>query len=183
MNNAEDAPNAINMFRLPPGVVPVTPGPGQESVWAYPRPPRLEETTRHLVVVLGGVTIADTRRAWRVLETSHPPVYYLPPDDVALAHFTPSRSASGSFCEWKGAASYYDVMAGGKSAPRSAWFYPDPTPPFAPIQNYIALYPSAMDACFVDGEPATPQPGGFYGGWITLDVVGPFKGVPNSQAW
>lgn len=159
----------------------VAPAPGQESVWDYPRPPRLEPTARHLRVVLGGVTIADTRRAHRVLETSHPPVYYIPPADILMQHLAPAPQ--GSFCEWKGRAAYYSVAAGGKLAEAAAWYYPDPTPAFAAIRDAVAFYPGRMDACYVDGELVTPQPGGFYGGWITADIVGPFKGGPGSAGW
>jgi uncharacterized protein (DUF427 family) len=159
----------------------IEPGPGQESVWDYPRPPRLEDTSKHIQVIFNGVTIADTRRAKRVLETSHPPVYYLPPDDVRLEYFLPI--AGHSYCEWKGMASYYTISVNGKSAESIAWFYPNPTTAFASIQNYIALYPGRMDLCTVDGERVTPQPGEFYGGWITSDIVGPFKGEPGTTGW
>ena len=159
----------------------IAPGPGQESVWDYPRPPRLEDTDAHIQIVFGGVVIADSRRAKRVLETSHPPVYYLPPEDVRLDCFTPSPGRS--LCEWKGAASYYTITAGEKIAASSAWYYPDPTPPFAAFTNYIAVYPGRMDFCTVNGEAVTAQPGDFYGGWITSDIVGPFKGDPGTRGW
>ena len=159
----------------------IAPGPGQESVWDYPRPPRLEDTDKLIQVIFHGVTIAETRRAKRVLETSHPPVYYLPPEDVRLEYFIP---ASGhSFCEWKGEASYYTISVNGQQAEHAAWFYPKPTPAFAAIPNYIALYPGRMDACFVEGERVIPQPGDFYGGWITPEIVGPFKGEPGTTGW
>lgn len=159
----------------------ITPGPGQESVWDYPRPPRLEPFAGRIQIVLGGVTIADTRGAYRVLETSHPPVYYLPPGDIrADALITASGT---SLCEWKGAARYFDVLGGAKRAPRAAWCYPDPTPAFTPAAGYVAFYAAPMDACFVDGERVTPQPGGFYGGWITANIVGPFKGGPGTGGW
>lgn len=167
--------------RLPPGVVPVTPGPGQTSVWDHPRPPRLEPSDRHVRVVLGGVVIADTRRALRVLETSHPPVWYIPPGDVRDDAVEPA--AGSSFCEWKGTASYLTLTAGGVRAERAAWYYPRPVPAFAALAGHIAVYPAAMDVCTVDGEVVVPQPGGFYGGWITSDVVGPFKGGPGSTGW
>jgi len=159
----------------------VAPGPGQESAWDYPRPPRLESIDRHLRVVFNGVTVADTRRGWRVLETSHPPVYYFPPDDVAREHL---RDAAGSsFCEWKGSARYYDVVGGDRTAPRAAWYYPDPTAGFAALRGAVAFYCAPMDACWVDEERAEPQPGGFYGGWVTSGVVGPFKGAPGTWGW
>ena len=157
------------------------PGPGQESVWDYPRPPRCEPARRHIQVIFGGVTIADTRRAMRVLETSHPPVYYIPPCDIAMAHLAPSPRRS--FCEWKGTARYYTVTAGGKTARDAAYAYAEPEPGFERIMDYIAFYAGPMDACLVDGEKVTPQPGRFYGGWITKDVVGPFKGEPGTEFW
>jgi uncharacterized protein (DUF427 family) len=160
---------------------PIQPGPGQESVWDYPRPPRLEQTDRHITIVFNGVTIADTRRAWRVLETSHPPVYYLPPEDIRMAYLI---SAPGrSWCEWKGEAGYYTLQVNGRRAESVAWTYHQPTPPFAPIKDHVAFYAAPMDACFVDGERVRPQPGNFYGGWITGDVVGPFKGEPGTMGW
>ncbi len=158
----------------------VPPGPGQESVWDYPRPPSLEMCAKEVVVELGGVVVAKTSEAYRVLETSHPPVYYLPPGDVR-AELVPA--GGGSVCEWKGEASYFDVVAGGVVAPRAAWAYLDPSEAFRPIAGYVAFYPAAMDRCTVDGEVVRPQPGGFYGGWITDDIVGPFKGVPGSWGW
>lgn len=146
-----------------------------ESVWDYPRPPRVEPTDRRIRVVLGGETIVDTRRAHRVLETSHAPVYYVPVADVAPGVLEPS-SGGTTFCEWKGDASYYDVAAGGRREARAAWTYHDPSPGFEPIRDAVAFYAGPMDACFVDDERVEPQPGGFYGGWITADVTGPFKG-------
>jgi uncharacterized protein (DUF427 family) len=160
---------------------PVPPGPGQESVWDYPRPPRLEPTSRALRVLLGGVVVAESRRALRVLETSHPPVYYFPPQDVRTDLLTPTGRSSA--CEFKGAARYFTVTAGGVTAGDAAWSYPDPLPGFAALRDHIAFYPARMDACFVDEERVTPQPGSFYGGWITSDVVGPFKGEPGSHGW
>lgn len=159
----------------------IAPQPGQESVWDYPRPPRVEPTARHIKVVFGGLVLAETRAAHRVLETSHPPVYYIPPADIQMQYLT--RTANSSFCEFKGSAAYYTVAAGGKVAENAAWFYPRPDRGFEAIANAVAFYPGLMDACYVDGELVTPQPGGFYGGWITSDVVGPFKGGPGSWGW
>ena len=159
----------------------VEPGPGQESVWDYPRPPALEPTGAHLVVVLGGVTIAETRRAYRVLETSHPPNYYVPPDDVLEGALIPAEGSS--FCEWKGRARYFDVHGGDRVAPSAAWGYDTPSERFDAIRGYVAFYPALMDACFVDGERVEPQEGGFYGGWVTSAVVGPFKGGPGTRGW
>ncbi len=159
----------------------IAPGPGQESVWDYPRPPRLEDVSSHLKIVFGGIVIADTHRARRVLETSHPPVYYLPPADLHFEYLI--ATAHSSFCEWKGQAAYYTVRVGDKNAVNSAWYYPDPTPAFAAIKDSVAFYPSRMDACFVDGERVQAQPGDFYGGWITQNIVGPFKGDLGTRGW
>lgn len=160
---------------------PVSPGPGQESVWDYPRPPRLEATGKHIQIIFNGQTIADTRRAIRVLETSHPPVYYIPPEDIRTEYLRPGQG--GSFCEWKGQARYHTLEVGDRRAENVGWYYPTPTPGFDAIRNYVAFYAGPMDGCFVDGERARPQPGGFYGGWITDDVVGPFKGEPGTSGW
>ncbi|MDP2772280.1 MAG: DUF427 domain-containing protein [Nocardioides sp.] len=159
----------------------VAPEPGQESVWDYPRPPRVETSTEHVEVVLGGIVVARTDRSWRVLETSHPPTYYLP-----RGAFEPGvlREAAGSsWCEWKGEASYYDLAAGGVVATAAAWTYLAPTPGFQVIAGAVAVMPGQVDRCTVDGEVVEPQPGGFYGGWITSKVVGPFKGTPGTQGW
>jgi uncharacterized protein (DUF427 family) len=153
----------------------------QESVWDYPRPPRIEPSTRRIRVVFNGVTIADTTRAMRVLETSHPPVYYIPPQDVRMAYLEPTRRRT--FCEFKGAASYYTVSVAGRTAADAAWCYPAPVERYAALRDHIAFYPARMDACFVDDEQVTPQPGDFYGGWITSDIVGPFKGGPGTMGW
>jgi len=163
------------------GIERIQPGPGQESVWDYPRPPRVERTGRHLVVIFNGQVIAETRRALRVLETSHPPVYYIPTEDVRLEFLQPSNRST--FCEWKGSAAYYHLEVGERREQNAAWTYPNPTPAFTEIRNCIAFYPALMDACFVDGEQVTPQPGGFYGGWITSDIVGPFKGEKGTLGW
>jgi uncharacterized protein (DUF427 family) len=159
----------------------VEPGPGHESVWDYPRPPRLEDFDGHIQIVLGGVTIADTRAAKRVLETSHPPVYYLPPEDIRMEYLRPVERTS--WCEWKGQARYYDVRVGDVVAEAAAWAYPDPATPFEALKDHVAFYPEPMDACLVNGERVTPQPGGFYGGWITSNIVGPFKGTPGTGFW
>ncbi len=161
--------------------VPEQPGPGQESVWDYPRPPRLEPVHARVEVMLGGVTVASTTAALRVLETSHPPTFYLP-----MADFVPDSlhpTGGSSFCEWKGMAAYLDVLGGEAVAPRAAWTYPVPSAAFAALREHVALYPAMMDRCTVDGEVVSPQPGGFYGGWITSGVVGPFKGAPRTYGW
>jgi uncharacterized protein (DUF427 family) len=154
-----------------------------ESVWDYPRPPRVEPSSRRVRVVLGGGVIAETTRAHRVLETSHPPVYYVPLEDVAAGVLTPSGGGQ-TFCEWKGRASYVDVTgADGRRAERAAWTYRDPRRGFEAIRDAIAFYPALMDECTLDGEVVRPQEGGFYGGWITSDIVGPFKGAPGTTGW
>lgn len=159
----------------------IEPNPGQESVWDYPRPPIWQDTCKHLQVIFNSVTIADTRRAKRVLETSHPPVYYIPPEDIKMEYLV--KTSHSSFCEWKGRACYYNIVVGEKQAVNAAWFYPNPTPAFASIKDYVAFYASLMDACYVDGEKVEPQPGDFYGGWITKDIVGPFKGGAGTWGW
>ncbi|MCR6032687.1 DUF427 domain-containing protein [Nocardioides sp. zg-579] len=164
--------------------VPEQPGPGQESVWDYPRPPRLEATSARLEVVLGGVAIASTTHGWRVLETSHPPTYYLPREDFLPGALRPAEGSST--CEWKGRAAYVDLVGGERGdrvAPRAGWTYPEPTPAFRDLAGAVAVMAGAVDACFVDGERVVPQPGGFYGGWITSAVVGPFKGDPGTWGW
>ena len=150
-------------------------------MWDYPRPPRLEASSREVVVVLGGVEVCRTSRAWRVLETSHPPTWYLPREDWLPGSLEPAAGAS--VCEWKGRADYLTVVGGGVRAERAAWTYPRPTAAFAGLADAVAVYPASMDACTVDGERVRPQEGGFYGGWVTDDVVGPFKGVPGSSGW
>jgi uncharacterized protein (DUF427 family) len=159
----------------------IPPGPGQESVWDYPRPPQLEDATKHIQIVFNGVVIADTHHAKRVLETSHPPVYYIPPEDLQTEYFTPTSRST--FCEWKGQAAYYTITVGNQRAEQAAWYYPNPTPSFATIKDYVAVYPSRMEACYVDGERVQAQSGDFYGGWITKDIVGPFKGDVGTWGW
>ena len=155
----------------------VRPAPGQESVWDYPRPPRLEPTNKHIQIYFNGQLLASSRRANRVLETSHAPVYYLPPEDIHMEYLFPSKGAS--WCEWKGQAVYYDVAIEGRIAQKAAWCYPQPAPSFKAIKDQVAFYAWAMEKCLVDGELVRPQPGNFYGGWITRDIVGPFKGEPQ----
>lgn len=152
-----------------------------EKAAEYPRPPRLERSTRRVRVVLGGETIVDTTRCWRVLETWHPPSWYIPAEDFAAGTLVPATGRS--FCEWKGEAAYFDLFAGTVRAARAAWSYAAPTAAFAPIAGHVALYAGRVDACFVDDERVTPQAGGFYGGWITADVEGPFKGAPGTEGW
>ena len=152
-----------------------------ESVWDYPRPPRAEPSTRRIRVVIGGVTVADTTRPIRVLETSHPPTYYVPPEDVRREYLRPSRRRT--YCEFKGQASYYDLVVGEREVRDAAWYYPDPNERFAAIRDHVAFYPGRVDACFVDEEQVVAQAGDFYGGWLTSDIEGPFKGGPGTAGW
>jgi uncharacterized protein (DUF427 family) len=155
------------------------PGPGQESVWDYPRPPILQPDPREIVVCAGSFEVARTTRAIRVLETASPPTFYVPPGDVQL----PLERAPGTtWCEWKGQARYWTIVAGDQRIERAAWSYPDPSPPFESIRDYIAFYPARLE-CRVGGIRVQPQPGRFYGGWITPEVVGPFKGEPGTEGW
>lgn len=154
------------------------PGPGQESVWDYPRPPVVDACTRLVEVRDGDSVLARTRVSYRVKETASPPTFYLPADDVRVERLTPV--AGSSVCEWKGAASYF-ALARDPAQP-VAWTYPRPRPRFEKIRGYFAFYP-ALVACYVDGERVEPQPGRFYGGWVTSDVVGPFKGEPGTGHW
>ena len=164
------------------GFVKPSPG-GPESVWEYPRPPRVELSSKRVRVVFGGATIAWTSRAHRVLETRHPPVYYVPLEDVAAGSLQPTRHRR-SFCEWKGTATYFDVVGGdGRRAEHAAWTYLDPMPAFEAIRGAVAFYPGLMDECSLDGEPVTAQAGGFYGGWISSEVAGPFKGGRGTLGW
>lgn len=156
-------------------------GPGQKSVWDYPRPAIAEPTAARIVVEHRGRTVADTRSAVRTLETSHPPAYYIPRADVAAGMLR--RADGSSLCEWKGAAAYWDVVVDGQVLPRVGWSYAAPTAPFALLRDHVAFYAAPFDRCTVDGETVVPQPGGFYGGWITSRVAGPFKGGPGSMGW
>ena len=152
-----------------------------ESVWDYPRPPRVEPSERHVRVIVDGTVIADSRRAVRVLETSHPPGWYIPREDVRmdLLHPTARRTA----CEFKGQASYFHVRADGRDRREAAWTYERPLPGYEAIAGHIAFYPGRVDEASVDGERVVPQAGDFYGGWITADVRGPFKGGPGTRGW
>jgi uncharacterized protein (DUF427 family) len=160
----------------------IAPGPGQESVWDYPRPPRLEDVPKQLQVIFNGTIIADTTTGKRVVETAGAPVYYVPPEDILMNYLT-MLPHYRTICEWKGAAVYYNLDVDGKRVERAAWSYLNPTPAYITLRDYIAFYPHPMDACLVDGEMARPQPGGFYGGWITDNVIGPFKGEPGTEFW
>jgi uncharacterized protein (DUF427 family) len=167
--------------RVPAGVEPVVPGPGQESVRDYPRPPRVEPVAQRVRVVAGGVVIADTARAMRVLETAGAPVYYLPREDVRfdLLELSPTVTQ----CEWKGGASYFSINAGSRRIDDVAWSYEHPNPGYEAIAGHVAFFAAKVDEAWVGDERATPQPGGFYGGWMTRQIVGPVKGEPGSWAW
>ncbi len=165
----------------PRSIEPVAPRQGQESAWTYPRPPRVECCQRRVVVVCAGMVVADTTRPLRVVETSHPPVYYVPPADCVQSCFRPTSEES--FCEFKGVARYYDIVVGEHVARDAAWAYPSPAARYAVLHDYVAVYPGRVDACYVDGERVQAQEGRFYGGWITRDVAGPFKGGPGTHGW
>jgi uncharacterized protein (DUF427 family) len=164
---------------LPASPDPVA--PGQESVWDYPRPPRAEPTSRHIQIAHGGTNLAETSSSIRTLETSHPPTYYIPQSDIAMSLLTATDRTS--FCEWKGHAVYWTVAIAGSVFRDVGWSYPDPTRGFAMLRDHIAFYAAPFDQCLVDDVRVVPQPGGFYGGWITPDVAGPFKGIPGSNFW
>ena len=151
-----------------------------ESVWDYPRPPRVEGTSRRITVRHNGVTVVDTREAVRVLETSHPPVYYVPRDAVGAEL---RRTGRRTVCEFKGVADYWDLVVGDSVVPRAAWSYEEPVPGYEVLTGRLAFYPSLVDECAVDGEVVTAQPGDFYGGWVTSDIVGPLKGGPGTHGW
>ena len=157
------------------------PSAGQESVWDYPRPPRLEKVTVRLRVIFCGQTIADTTSGYRVLETSHPPVYYIPPDDIAQQYL--QGAPGSSWCEFKGHARYWSLNVDGRAAENAAWSYPTPSAAFSDIAGYLAFYASRVDQCWVDDERVQPQEGDFYGGWITSRIVGPFKGGAGTRGW
>ena len=156
------------------------PRPHQESVWDYPRPPRVEGETRPVVIRLGRVPVAESLRCLRVLETASPPTYYVPPGDVRMDLLVPA--AGESHCEWKGVARYFDLIAGGVRLAGATWSYPEPFAEFEKIRNYVAFYPDPL-SCRVGELLVRRQPGEFYGGWLTDDLAGPFKGEPGSEAW
>ncbi len=153
-----------------------------ENVWDYPRPPAIEPCARRVRIMLGGETIADSTAALRILETSHPPAIYVPLADVADGALTPA-SARASLCEWKGLARYLDVHGGGRTVEAGAWTYPDPSGRYAALRDHVSVYPGRMDECRLDDELVVAQEGDFYGGWITADISGPFKGGPGTRGW
>jgi uncharacterized protein (DUF427 family) len=167
--------------RVPDGVVPIEPGPGQESVWDYPRPPRVEPVAARVRAVVSGRALGDTTRAIRVLETAGAPVYYLPPEDIDAGRLRPSDRTT--VCEWKGTATYLDYDDGSRRIPSVAWTYRSPKPGYESIRGHLALYASRIDEAWIGDERARPQPGGFYGGWVTDAIVGPMKGDPGSEGW
>jgi uncharacterized protein (DUF427 family) len=152
-----------------------------ENVWDYPRPPALVPCERRVRLELGGIAVADSARALRVLETSHPPTIYIPAADIAPGVLRPA--GGGSLCEWKGRAAYFDVAAGGRVAERAAWHYPEPAAPYAALAGHVSFYPGRMDHAWLGDEEVQAQPGDFYGGWITGDLTGPFKGAPGTSGW
>jgi uncharacterized protein (DUF427 family) len=173
------AANAVYAILMKPQYI--KPKEGQESVWDYPRPPKVEATQKRIRIVFNHVTIADTTRALRVLETSHPPSYYIPQEDINMEVFT--AIPRKTFCEFKGTASYWTIDVNGKEAVSAAWSYASPSKGYEAIKDHLAFYPSKMDACYVDEEKVAPQAGDFYGGWITSDIVGPFKGERGTHGW
>lgn len=184
MSHSDDLKNARDQWRWRGGDRPafaIAPKPGQESVWDYPRPPRLAPDAREVLVRWGEIEVARTTRAMRVLETAHPPSFYLPWRDVARDLFQPASGSS--LCEWKGPARYWSLVHAGRRLTAVAWSYPAPLPGAEPLADCVALYAASPLECRVGGALVTPQPGGFYGGWITPELVGPFKGAPNSVGW
>ncbi len=183
-SNPREVERERDKWRAAPRVRPsavVVPGPGDESVWDYPRPPRLEQVGRRVRVEVGGAVLADSTRALRVCETSSPPCYYIPPADVAMEYVKPSQRKS--LCEWKGIARYWSVRVGKRFAKDSAWSYPDPWPGYEAVRDHLAFYPRRMGACYVGDQRVEPQPGLYYGGWVTPELVGPFKGTPGTEMW
>lgn len=158
----------------------VEPQAGQESVWDYPRPPRLISENRHIIVRANGRIIADSQSTYRILETASPPTFYIPPHDIDNKVLVPG--AKSSLCEWKGTAQYWGVKIDGSSLEDVAWSYLNPFPGFELIAGYVAFYPNRV-ACYVNEELVQPQPGALYGGWVTKELLGPFKGEPRTESW
>ena len=169
-----------NAVRVRPERIAVA-GPGRESVWDYPRPPRLERVSARVRVEFAGVVLAESDRALRVCETSSPPAYYVPPEDLRRDLLEPSEHSS--LCEWKGVAQYWSVRVGDRVSHDAAWCYPDPDPTYAALRHHLAFHAGRVDRCSVGGVRVTAQPGGYYGGWITPDLLGPFKGEAGSERW
>ena len=167
---------------LPLGLRVVTMQRAKESVWDYPRPPRVEPERRHVRVELGGETVAESDRALRVLETASPPTIYIPREDVREEALIEAGDVHTE-CEWKGTASYLHAEVGARRANRVAWHYPAPKPGYEALRDHLAFYPRRVDAAYLDDERVQPQPGAYYGGWITEEIEGPFKGEPGSEGW
>ncbi|MFI5261231.1 MAG: DUF427 domain-containing protein [Candidatus Limnocylindrales bacterium] len=163
-----------------PSMSPAT-SPSRESVWDYPRPPRIEPARRRVRVIVDGLLIADSRAALRVLETSHPPVYYVPPEHVRLEALALTKHHT--FCEYKGRASYWRLRIGDRFIEDVAWSYPAPAPGYEALADHLAFYPGRVDEAWLGDERVRPQAGSYYGGWITDEIVGPFKGEPGSETW
>lgn len=153
--------------------------PGEESVWDYPRPPKIEKISNEIKVVFNGKTVIESIGGYRILETSHPPTYYIDPTGIKSEYFKESGGSS-SFCEWKGSATYYDIIVDGETTQRAVWTYKNPSGMYEDIKDHLAVYAAKVDFCTLDGEVVVPQPGQFYGGWITKNIKGPFKGVSGS---
>lgn len=157
----------------------IAPEPDEESVWDYPRPPRLEKDHRTIIVKLGSYTLAKTTNAYRILETASPPTFYIPQEDVRMQFL--KKASGNSLCEWKGNAAYWDIITPEQTLEKASWSYPDPFKEFETIAGYLSFYPSRLD-CYIDNEQVLPQPGGFYGGWITSEIIGPVKGeIPEAS--
>lgn len=171
----------LNYLSLALRPTPTPPKLGQESVWDYPRPPKVEDVSKRIRIIFNDRLIVDTSRSKRILETSHPPNYYIPIEDIQTEYLVQSRHSS--YCEWKGQARYYHLQVGDRQAQNVAWDYPNISPNYVELEGHISFYPAPMDACYVDDEKAQPQAGNFYAGWITSDIVGPFKGEPGSWGW
>ena len=159
----------------------IEPGPGRESVWDYPRPPRVEPVGQPVGGILKDKAIASPPRALRALETASPPTIYIPKDDIAMECLEPAIGTT--FCEWKGFASYFHAVVGDKKARRAAWHYPKPKVEYAELLDHIAFYAGRVDACFIGDELVKPQGGRYYGGWVTANIVGPYKGEPGTEGW
>jgi uncharacterized protein (DUF427 family) len=159
----------------------VVPGPGQESVWDYPRPPAVESVEARLQVWFAGVALADTVHGLRVIETSSPPVYYFPQEDVRRDFLT--LMIHTTLCEWKGVATYWNVSIRGRRQEAVGWSYPNPEPGYERLKRHFAFYPGLVDECHVGDQKVLPQPGDYYGGWVTSNIVGPFKGTAGTQLW
>lgn len=183
MSASDDPPPPSNQRQREQGQEPTPDASELEDVWDYPRPPRLEPNTRHVRVLFNKIPIADTRRGYRVLETSHPPTYYIPMNDVQLQYLVPARSQRTTFCEFKGQAAYLDVHVGWEQALDAAWMYDVNTNTYEALADHIAFYPAKMDECWVDEWRVRPQEGDFYGGWTTPNITGRMKGGPGTAGW